>query len=635
MSDIIQWKKSKQQDSGNNDVLADFDIHNVVFKSHRETKNVKIAFTLDNGKSKSNDLWSAYGGQLNYQNSSTSSIDVSIFLGHTIYFKTKFKDSYVPSDTDKMLINYYMSYAPTYTEKFNIKDIIDQNNVCIVKYKYKQYQIEGTDSVLENNSIRDLERFDCVGCEVNPSNVEYQQISIDDDNFNDVDYLRQTIVLDTTISDGEYVYYDGSNWVKSDKSVLPDNDQTKLNSLNDIQFNYMFSYCSQALEFDTIDNITKQYPIKQNIYGIGESNQYGFGVGVCDIDSTTLQSIGISPLDGYNDPLNDNYGNYKDSDGNVLVWIPAFKCRFGNLEQQSSYDYNSVEIWNIDDNNAPSDTVIPRGFYNNGTLHSGVFIDKYLNVLENNKFISKPTDGSYLSWAQDSDANIISNIKSPYHALSIFELAIIRILMCYHYQHSNNDKTNAWYYSTGWPFPCHDSTPEIYNSLLNTHNGQACGIHTIFLPNSLGTVLSGYYNNRILNKTADITNNINSSNSYAYDTSTEIYETYTTGSSYIDNKKILNGNKQYFSNSTDGQLYDLNGVFGRYYINYSKLLNDRMNFDSLIGCPEYKRSSRYLTFGNIEFAGTQYTDLPINLFSFNDSSSTVNSYTIRKARYID
>lgn len=68
-------------------------------------------------------------------------------------------------------------------------------------------------------------------------------------------------------------------------------------------------------------NITAITP-KYN--SIGTPGELGFGVGVCPPE---LLPAGFTPMQGYNNPASENYGNYQFTDGSVMVWIPKFYYR--------------------------------------------------------------------------------------------------------------------------------------------------------------------------------------------------------------------------------------------------------------------------------------------------------------------
>jgi len=70
-----------------------------------------------------------------------------------------------------------------------------------------------------------------------------------------------------------------------------------------------------------VANITAITP-KYN--SIGTPGELGFGVGVCPPE---ILPSGFTPMQGYNNPASENYGNYQFTDGSVMVWIPKFYYR--------------------------------------------------------------------------------------------------------------------------------------------------------------------------------------------------------------------------------------------------------------------------------------------------------------------
>ena len=64
---------------------------------------------------------------------------------------------------------------------------------------------------------------------------------------------------------------------------------------------------------------------------IGEAGGMGFGVGIYGGNPSDLTAMGLSPMEGYDDPSSDNYGNYQHTNGSVMVFIPAFCYRIGSM----------------------------------------------------------------------------------------------------------------------------------------------------------------------------------------------------------------------------------------------------------------------------------------------------------------
>ncbi len=115
---------------------------------------------------------------------------------------------------------------------------------------------------------------------------------------------------------------------------------------------------------------------------IGTIGAYGFGVGIAPAELTA--SLGLYPMPGYDDLLSDNYGNYVDATGSVMVFIPKFYYRITN-DISSPYNGTKVEV----SDEAQTGFVMHRAFVNNGAIRDGFFIDKYLCGNVGGKFVSK------------------------------------------------------------------------------------------------------------------------------------------------------------------------------------------------------------------------------------------------------
>lgn len=97
----------------------------------------------------------------------------------------------------------------------------------------------------------------------------------------------------------------------------------------------------------------------------------GFGVGIAPKEIT--DKYNMSPMLGTFTLGHMNYGNYMDTHGNVMVWIPKLYIKTSNVNSAPYYGLK-VEV---------SDTQTEgfwchRAFINNGKEIPGFFIDKYL-----------------------------------------------------------------------------------------------------------------------------------------------------------------------------------------------------------------------------------------------------------------
>jgi len=112
-----------------------------------------------------------------------------------------------------------------------------------------------------------------------------------------------------------------------------------------------------------------------SVNNIGLPGQQGFGVGICP----GPLPAGMGELFGTRDQSSDNYGNYVNSDGSIMVWVPAFYYMFGNganrplntVDSQPFDAYKDVASANA------AGYALHRAFYDGGAIQPGVFVDKY------------------------------------------------------------------------------------------------------------------------------------------------------------------------------------------------------------------------------------------------------------------
>lgn len=98
----------------------------------------------------------------------------------------------------------------------------------------------------------------------------------------------------------------------------------------------------------------------------------GFGAGICPQE--LAKKLGMSPMDGTFTPGHMNYGNYQDSRGSVLVWIPKMYIK---TSHNAAVPYLGCKV-ELSYTKA-SGFWCHRAFINNGKEVDGFFIDKYLN----------------------------------------------------------------------------------------------------------------------------------------------------------------------------------------------------------------------------------------------------------------
>ena len=106
-------------------------------------------------------------------------------------------------------------------------------------------------------------------------------------------------------------------------------------------------------------------PSNPNLGGVS------FGVGIAPTEITNKYNM--SPMLGTFTPGHMNYGNYTDTHGNVMVWIPKLYIKTSNVNGAPYYGLK-VEV----SNTQTAGFWCHRAFINNGKEIPGFFIDKYL-----------------------------------------------------------------------------------------------------------------------------------------------------------------------------------------------------------------------------------------------------------------
>lgn len=264
---------------------------------------------------------------------------------------------------------------------------------------------------------------------------------------------------------------------------------------------------------------------------IGEAGQMGFGVGCYGGDPSDLDAMGLTPMDGCEDPSNENYGNYRHTNGSVMVFIPAFCYRIGNSAAPSySRDReNALEIRDAKEiesfvpgaaftsANMGDGWILHRAFVDGGVVKLGFFIDKYLcsnqngfaasvkgadwlmcNLGTGKTFYTKAMGGEGYAY----DAITLSRARGDqYSVCSIFQWSAISMLSLAHGQAATSVDACAWYdsgHTTNFPngntnqlkdyddssltFTTHTygspfaKTGTCSNFAKSTHNGQNSGV---------------------------------------------------------------------------------------------------------------------------------------------------------------
>lgn len=268
---------------------------------------------------------------------------------------------------------------------------------------------------------------------------------------------------------------------------------------------------------------------------IGEAGGQGFGVGVYGGDEADLTAMGLSPMDGCDDPASDNYGNYIHTNGSIMCFIPAFAYRVGNstapsyardganaLEIADATNFSGYEAGSSFSGNASlgDGWILHRAFVDGGLVKRGFFIDKYLcskSASNTNVAVSVKNGDPIELYTSNNNSSAMTgcegrlydamllgyNRGEGYSCCSCFQWAAISMLGLAHAQASTSADYCAWYDSTNtknYPRGNNNTLKDVDDSTVTftqagsnaysglaktgsasnfaktTHNGQNCGI---------------------------------------------------------------------------------------------------------------------------------------------------------------
>lgn len=260
--------------------------------------------------------------------------------------------------------------------------------------------------------------------------------------------------------------------------------------------------------------------IKQTI---GKAGQQGFGVGVYGGNPSDLTAMGLTPMNGRDDPSSDNYGNYVHMNGSIMVFIPAFCYRIGNATAPS-YSRDGNDALEIRDASLGEGDgwILHRAFIDGGQQKLGFFIDKYVCSKDSTgkKAISvKNADpiSLYTGLSNSSsmtgcdghayDAIVLGRARGEqYSCVTAFQWSAISMLSLAHGQAATSSQFCGWYdakHTTNFPkgnnvngslkdtndssitFTAHSQSSSYCKTgsgnpfNKTTHNGQNCGISDV------------------------------------------------------------------------------------------------------------------------------------------------------------
>lgn len=231
---------------------------------------------------------------------------------------------------------------------------------------------------------------------------------------------------------------------------------------------------------------------------IGTPGGAGFGVGICPASDLPA---GFTPMSGYADPTNPNYGNYQFSDGSQVVWVPRFWYKVGtgsNGLAVGDFDVKGEDTFRTTIEANAAGYALDRSFINGGVEKRGWFFDKWQaskNLVGSNWVASSIKNGSPISTHPDHNPiNGLTGISvnqyysaidaakargAGFFCASIFQYSALRLLSLAHGRASTSTAYCAWYNPTkNYPKGCNNNALRDYddNTVLYVSDGYSnCG----------------------------------------------------------------------------------------------------------------------------------------------------------------
>lgn len=247
--------------------------------------------------------------------------------------------------------------------------------------------------------------------------------------------------------------------------------------------------------------------IKQTI---GVAGQQGFGVGAYGGYPSDLIAMGLTPMQGYETPASENYGNYKHTNGSIMCCVPAFCYRLGNSTAPSySRDgANALEIKDASEfpqfkhNKAFSEGdadfgdgwILHRAFIDGGKMKNCFFMDKYLCSNNGSNQAASIKNADWLMcWDNSSsyttktlggdgcgyDAITFSRARGDHYSLTtVYQWSAMAMLSLAHGQAATSASYCAWYdsaHTTNFPKGATNEGGTDYNDSSIKHNAHSYG----------------------------------------------------------------------------------------------------------------------------------------------------------------
>ena len=131
---------------------------------------------------------------------------------------------------------------------------------------------------------------------------------------------------------------------------------------------------------------------------IGTAGRVGFGVGIPEPGSIPP---GFTPLPGTYSLGHQDYGNFLDGSGSLMVYIP--RCYFKIASGGSYYPAATWIYYTSDEDYATANGyVLERAFIDGDTIHDGIYVDKNLCTVQGGKLVSARGPAPMCTFAWES-----------------------------------------------------------------------------------------------------------------------------------------------------------------------------------------------------------------------------------------
>lgn len=280
----------------------------------------------------------------------------------------------------------------------------------------------------------------------------------------------------------------GNSYLSSDIEIIKTSDNTVVYSVNSTnavlgatsisvpsgillagtQYRFRVRHISDSAGTSSWGETTAT--VATSTLSIGVAGTMNFGVGP---STENFSALGLSEMAGTNTAGHDEYGNYQHTNGSIMVHVPKFYYRIGDVSspRYAQYGVNCIDIVGTEtfDTEAAANAggyALHRAFIDGGAEKGGFFIDKYLcsSDVNDTAIALSVKNGKAISLAQNTDATyspssqiagctgiladsvILSRARGyGFNTASAFMYGALSILSLAHGQSATGTAACGWY----------------------------------------------------------------------------------------------------------------------------------------------------------------------------------------------